>query len=80
MTVTNEIIDSTLAKLSKKKAILNKDVNELREYTRVLQEIRTGDDSVLPKDTVTGETMEAERRNKIFSSVVKRAQRFLGGN
>lgn len=78
MTVTNEIIDSTLAKLSKKKAVLNKDVNELREYTRILQEIRTGDDSVQPRDTATGETMEEKRRDEIFSSVAKRAQRFLG--
>ena len=80
MAITNELITDTLSKLSKKKAELNKDKNELQEYTRILSELITVDNTVLPRDNETGETMKPERRDEIFSSVIKRAQKYLGGN
>ncbi len=80
MAVTNELIEQTLVKLSKRKAELNKDKNELQEYTRILSELITGNNDVLPRDNETGETMKPGRRDEIFNSVVKRATKYLGGN
>jgi len=80
MSINNELINDTLAKLSKRKAELNKDKNELQEYTRILSELITGNDDVLPKDSKTGEIMNRERRDQIFNSVVKRATKYLGSN
>ncbi len=78
MPINDELINDTLAKLSKRKAELNRDKNELQEYTRILSELITGDNEVLPKDSKTGEIMNRERRDEIFNSVVKRATKYLG--
>jgi len=80
MPINNELIEGILLKLSKKKAELNRDVNEIQGYTRSLQIIRTGDDDILPKDELTGNEMSKERRDEIFNAVVKNAQKYLGGN
>ncbi len=80
MPINNELIDGILLKLSKKKAELNRDSQEIQGYTRSLQMIRTGDDNILPTDDLTGNEMSKERRDEIFNSVAKKAQKYLGGS
>jgi len=78
MTINNELIDGILLKLSKRKAELNRDSQEIQGYTRSLQMIRTGDDKILPRDDLTGNEMSKERRDEIFNAVAKNAQKYLG--
>lgn len=80
MPINNELIDGILIKLTKKKAELNRDSQEIQGYTRSLQMIITGDDNILPRDELTGNEMSKERRDEIFNSVAKNAQKYLGGN
>ncbi len=80
MPINNELIDGILIKLTKKKAELNRDSQEIQGYTRSLQMIITGDDDILPRDELTGNEMSKERRDEIFNSVAKNAQKYLGGS
>lgn len=80
MPINNELIEGILLKLSKRKAVLAKENHEIQGYTFSLQSIMTTDDSILPKDELTGDEMSKERRDEIFNSVAKKAQKYLGGN
>lgn len=80
MPINNELIDGILIKLTKKKAELNRDSQEIQGYTRSLQMIITSNDDILPRDELTGNEMSKERRDEIFNSVAKNAQKYLGGN
>jgi len=78
MPINNELIDGILLKLSKKWTELNRDSQEIHSYINSLQTIRTGNDDILPKDNLTGDEMSKERRDEIFNSVAKKAQKYLG--
>ena len=80
MPINNELIEGILLKLSKKRAELTKETSEIQGYTYSLQMIMTSDDSILPKDEMTGNEMSKERRDEIFNAVAKKAQKYLGGS
>lgn len=80
MPINNELIEGVLLKLGKKRAELTKENHEIQGYTYSLQAIMTTDDSILPKDEMTGDEMSKERRDEIFNSVAKKAQKYLGGS
>ena len=80
MPIKNELIERVLLKLSKRKAVVAKENHEIQGYAFSLQAIMTSDDSILPKDELTGDEMSKERRDEIFNSVSKKAQKYLGGS
>ncbi len=80
MPINNELIDGILNKLSRKKSELANEERKLGEYIQVVSSIRSQNDDIMPLDSSTGEPMDKKRRDEIFNSVVKRAQKYIGGN
>ena len=63
MPINNELIEGILLKLSKRKAELTKENHEIQGYVYSLQSIMTTDDSILPKDEMTGDEQSKERKD-----------------
>lgn len=80
MAINNELITEILNKLELKRSELNNEERKLGGYIHIVASIKSQSDDAMPLDGLTGEPMSKERRDEIFNSVVKRAQKYLGGN
>jgi hypothetical protein len=80
MPINNELITEILNKLELKRSELNNEERKLGGYIHTISSIKSQNDDTMPLDGLTDEPMSKERRDEIFNSVVKRAQKYLGGN
>lgn len=80
MPINNELITQIMNKLELKRSELNNEERELGGYIHTIASIKSQNDDTMPLDGLTGEPMSKERRDEIFNSVVKRAQKYIGGN
>lgn len=80
MPVTNELIDTMIDKLGKEYKTVADAMNTIDNCIQTLFSIKNTNDDVMPLDKSTGEPMNEKRRDEIFSSVTKRAGKYLGVN